>query len=779
MEDKIKEFEKLDVDELLLPFFNGNNNVDEEIQLTERMKSPEYFNMNKQNKNQIHSNEYESQNKINNLSKNLNYHRQNFYNNINNPNINSTNKNEKKNINYIDNENNISNINDSNIPIYNHISNINNHPPQYFYGIPHGNLFLYPYQNFNNIQSYIPPYIPNPLLNPYFFDFNKFNDLNILQEKQYMASKPFILDNINQYQLTNKLINNIKYENKSFNDINYTDLNRELQILKNYKNNIELINNKIDSDYKQKISLNNFNSSEDIIIYITSNNEIEFINNLNNIKAIKFKDIQLPKITIEDIKNRIKVSNYQMTKEDKLITKINNNNKLNEKIFYNRFIFYTKNKLSLYCPHIIKSQNNIISIFLTKNQKILKLSDFQYFDYHKYINDDIFIELLNKRINEYNNLIIKNKDLNNINLYNNKIYGFHSNISENNYYLYTIMDQEIISNKLNKLNYINLFNNLTGAESQINVTKTHTFMYETFNKNMDFLKGLTFEELILYIIIDKLDNKYEILPRILFYEYFMTINGDKIVVSDKIQPGYSEIDCVIYSNKSFKYEEGSPLIIQQIYNYSNDSDDFGEYFEIKENTLYFFELKSSFDFSIEETENNVSKAEQFLKILFNNYKEFLYLYESNEWITKDTNKEIILIYDNEMKRISNKFESMIKDFVNKNKDCTFKIIYSVKSYPYFSHSLAISKYQEISKENSNLKLEIEAINKKLNELYDKYELKKNNNESKDNNKSQKNINIEQNINNIEPQKNIVIHNEPEKNIESQQNNEPNIKITRK
>ena len=154
MEDKIKEFEKLDVDELLLPFFNGNNNVDEEIQLTERMKSTEYFNMNKQNKNQIHSNEYESQNKINNLSQNLNYHRQNFYNNINNPNINSTNKNEKKNINYIDNENNISNINDSNIPIYNHISNINNHPPQYFYGIPHGNLFLYPYQNFNNIQSY-------------------------------------------------------------------------------------------------------------------------------------------------------------------------------------------------------------------------------------------------------------------------------------------------------------------------------------------------------------------------------------------------------------------------------------------------------------------------------------------------------------------------------------------------------------------------------------------------------------------------------------------------
>ena len=46
MEDKIKEFEKLDVDELLLPFFNGNNNVDEEIQLTERMKSTEYFNMN-------------------------------------------------------------------------------------------------------------------------------------------------------------------------------------------------------------------------------------------------------------------------------------------------------------------------------------------------------------------------------------------------------------------------------------------------------------------------------------------------------------------------------------------------------------------------------------------------------------------------------------------------------------------------------------------------------------------------------------------------------------
>ena len=36
---------------------------------------------------------------------------------------------------------------------------------------------------------------------------------------------------------------------------------------------------------------------------------------------------------------------------------------------------------------------------------------------------------------------------------------------------------------------------------------------------MNFLKGLSYEEIILYIILDKIENNYESFPRIMFYEY--------------------------------------------------------------------------------------------------------------------------------------------------------------------------------------------------------------------------------------------------------------------
>ena len=224
---------------------------------------------------------------------------------------------------------------------------------------------------------------------------------------------------------------------------------------------------------------------------------------------------------------------------------------------------------------------------------------------------------------------------------------------------------------------------------------------------MDFLKGLTYEELILYLILDKIENKYEIFPRIMFYEYYLTINGEKVVISDKIESGYCEADYIIYSKCNYSYEEG-PLIVQKKYNYNYNNLSFSnENFEIKENTLYFIELKSSFNFSEEEDKiKKLSIYEDFFTKLFNKYKEFIHLYESKIWIGKDTKREILLIYDNNIIEISSEIEDIINNLLKENLDCTFKIIYTLKTYPFFSHFLAISKhnqlvekYEKISKES--------------------------------------------------------------------------------
>jgi hypothetical protein len=125
------------------------------------------------------------------------------------------------------------------------------------------------------------------------------------------------------------------------------------------------------------------------------------------------------------------------------------------------------------------------------------------------------------------------------------------------------MDEKIISEKIKMGNINSLFENLTAEESQIDMSKKQNTLncYELFNKNMNFLKGMSYEELILYIILNKIGDNYEIFPRILFYEYYLTINGEKVVVSIKIEPGYSEDDYAFYSKCDYKYEE-EPFIVQ-------------------------------------------------------------------------------------------------------------------------------------------------------------------------------------------------------------------------
>ena len=272
------------------------------------------------------------------------------------------------------------------------------------------------------------------------------------------------------------------------------------------------------------------------------------------------------------------------------------------------------------------------------------------------------------------------------------------------------MDEEIILEKLKENNTIILKNNLIGRQSQISSQNRSSYLSEIFNYNMNYLQGLTFEELIFYIILDKLNKKYEVFPRILFYEYFLTINNDRIILANINLPGYSEIDYVLYSNITCDFREENPLIVQTCYSYNvykeskKDID-----FKIIRNTLYFFELKTS--------SNAIYKNNDFLNTLFNKYYNLLHLYKTKNWIKENTKKHIMLIYDSQQdSKIEALYEGQIWDFLKNNKDCTFSIVYAMKTYPYFSHSIALKKYDEIKKENIDLKNRVDILQNKLDKL---------------------------------------------------------------
>ena len=473
-----------------------------------------------------------------------------------------------------------------------------------------------------------------------------------------------------------------------------------------YNSNLNKANQAIQNKHKNfEYSKENLKKQE-IIIYITNNKELQFIERLNKIKGVRLNDIKIPNITYEMIETKITNNKYEMTKEDNILLNDYKKNlgKNFSSYFYNKYMFYSQANISLFTPHIIKSKKSIISLFLPGK---LSLSDFQYTDFHNNINNDIFLSLLKLRIDQFNTFDKNDGKITDKN-YNERIFGFNTNKGRNNFYLYSIMDKKIISDKLQNYNIETLFENLTAAQSQVDQYQKEDSIkcYEIFNRNMNFLKGLSYEEIILYIILDKIENNYESFPRIMFYEYYLTINGERVVVSDNIQTGYSEIDCVIYSKCNHIYEE-EPLLVQKKYNnnYNNFSFSNGK-FEIKENTLYFIELKSSFNFSEEEDKlKKLSKYRDFFTKLFNKYKEFVYLYESKGWIKKDTKKEILLIYDNDIIEISTEIEEIINKLFKENPDCTFRIVYTLKFYPFFSHIYALEKNKQLTEKYDKMSME--------------------------------------------------------------------------
>ena len=629
------------------------------------------------------------------------------------------------------------------------------------------NIFPYYYPQFNNFNPYnFKPYNNSP-------QFNNIDSYINNQEKNYLLDlnqeKSIDSNNSNKYNA----VTYIPKENEEQED--------ETKIKKNIDSTYRL--NVWRANFALKNNRGNFLDSKDNsekegkVIYKTTNTDIEFIEKLNKINAVLFKDLEIPEITYEMIEQKIKNAKYEKTEEDNIILKeCENNAELKCPIYFNKYIFYLKNKISLFTPHYIRTNKNVMSLFFPEK---LNLSDFLYTDYHKNLRDDIFLQLLSLRINQFNDFekkdgIITDKK------YNEKIFGFKKNLSKQ-FYLYSIMDEEIISEKIKNPNINTLFDNLIAAESQIDKRKKPKSYdcYEIFNRNMDFLKGLTYKKLILSIILNKIDkDKYEIFPRILFYEYYISINGEKVVFSNKIEPGYSEAHYVFYSKFDYIYEK-EPLIVQKKYkqNYNNLSFSNGN-FEIESNTLYFIEFNSLFNFSEEKDRaKRFLKYEDFFKKLFDKYKEFIYLYESRKWIEKDTKREILLFYDNDIIEISEDIENIINNLLKENPNCTFKIIYTFKTYSYFSYSLAIGKhnqleqrYEKLSKENEEMSKKIEELLKENKEI--KEQLEKNGTQinNKEENNEKKNE-VSQNGESNEKKKNLTNNNISEVNNKGKNNNE--------
>ena len=531
--------------------------------------------------------------------------------------------------------------------------------------------------------------------------------------------------NNNNNQIFQNTEQNLKQNEQNFNnnDFNYSDYKNQNN---NYYSYGRIKKNKKNKRQKTKTDENMFNTSNNNQIrknkqgiskkiptnenkYInqnTSNNKINLSGN-ESIKIIKEFDIKeifdINKLKmIPDIKKFIrekaKEKNYALNDEENKMLDYNNYDS-NKTIFFNEFMFYSKERISIYSPHILKGKNKLISILLPENEKKLNLLDFQYINNQQEMNDILF-KTLQRRIDEYNISIEKNDFFIN-NGYNEKKFGFCKTENDDKYYLYSIIDEDIIKSKLEENDLENLKNNLT-INASPNNTKGN--ILAVYAKDKRYMNELNFEELILFTILDRLKDKYVIFPRILFYENYMTLFGDRIQLLNQNLSGYNKFDFILYSKDHYKYGYTSHLIIQNYYNYEKQDRDL--YLEINKDNLYFFELKSSSDFINDE----------FFDALFNKCLEFTHLFESKNMIIKNTKKEIILIYDNKGDSpLSYRYEQKIMDFLKNNKNYSFNIVHSIKTTPYFSHSSAINKYNEIKKEQEILAEKI----KKLNEDFKK------------------------------------------------------------
>ena len=587
---------------------------------------------------------------ISNNNINFNNDTQYFNNNTNNSynNCLTQNANQNTNNNFISSDMNVNNMR-NNLNAFNFFNRFNPNM-NYIANIPNN---IFPYMNNMNYL-----YSPNNacIANPnYFFG----NNNNLFTFKQEVPNWPNNDPNYSKI-LVNSLNDNI------------------------IDNKIENINNNVSSPIDLSINIIHVSPDEK-----EKTNKDRFYYHL-----CKFNTIE-----VEEIRSKLEKDNVDVETIEIIFNNMEKMKKENKKFYINKGLFYSNEKMSLYYPHIIKdnTKKNLASLFLPKDKNKLNIFDFQYSNITE--NDDIFILTLKKRIQEFN----ENKKTEDFGFFNNS-FGIG--------YLYTKVPLDIIEDKLKSSNISNLKANLLGNISDKNNTYTENGLeYKIFKDNSKYLKGLTFEQIILNILMNGIE--YEELPRLIFYEYFLTIKGERIVFlgENKLDyPGYNKLDYIFISKSNFIYEPeltGLNVLhsfeIQEKDIYKKDFS-----FSVKKGTLYFFELKSSL--------NNIDNYLEFIGKIINKANEFRALFINKRIITETTPCEIVIIYDDNIRNIFYDLRKDIFRLLRTNGQQKISIVYALQSYPFFSHSLNKKQIQNLKQEIEELKNRFEQLEKIIEDL---------------------------------------------------------------
>ena len=497
-------------------------------------------------------------------------------------------------------------------------------------------------------------------------EYNKRNYLNYHNQRKYYPHKT------NFYG--QKYTANYEDQNKYPDEINVINAHS--------KNNTEVENRSYEYD-ENKINEERQNQKLSEFNKIVGNTLIKFYEDdyskiMNKMKT-KMK-VNEKEITIQDIKKECIKKNYIISESDqKILQEMINSKNTEQAEYYNRLMFYEKNKKSIYVPHILKNQNNILSIFI-ENKNLLS-TDFQIRSDTNYL----FTKILEDRLISINN----NEPM-------KDAYGLTTNDDGSIGILYTTVDEEYIR----KLLLCEEINNVK-LGSITYLTNPTDFNIQDINNN--YIRGLSTEALILLNIYNKLGQEnIRKLPRLLLYEANCFIDGEPVIKF--IQPGYKEVDFVFQSmiNCNFS-EENNPLFIQKEYNIGYEGIEElitkSPMLKINKGTIYFVEIKNSYP-------NNISEI---IKKMILNVSTFRNIFIKEKIIDEHTQIEILIIYDFKKSEICSGIAKAINinNLYEDLKGLKIKIIYCKPTYILYSLDNLMNEVEKLKNEQKFQKEQME------------------------------------------------------------------------
>ena len=532
------------------------------------------------------------------------------------------------------------------------------------------------YPNFLNSNNGIPQvYFCFP--NPMFSNPNSYYNNQIFSPTNTKSKLPLSNSNNNATIYNNKNLQNnqdIKGNDLQKNEVNVDkdkeqkneiklptltlDKRREFLSEVYFNSNINLLNI-ISIEKKQQYFDNALNRAEFYYLQKCKFNEVDLIflkkiDNTYSFDYYKFQDYKTEaKIELlkEALSNNLVEKNkdfyYKMKKE--MEEECISTNKTIKLFIFNQYCFLEPQTISVYIPHILKKEHN--EDFLTYFIKKKKL-DIEDFVIDSTNNENcLFITIIRNRIRE----LINN------NYMNNREYGLGVTKNGERGYLYTTIPVELIEQSILTLDFEDLNKQYKGGYySEKSSTIKQSFISSTggenidfFEKNEDYVRGMSTQELILSFIHKEL-KEFNKLPRLIAYENLIDIKGNQIYKNTNLN--FIEFDSIIESKVKFVYDNKKyPLLLQKSFEINNKGIIEREinnktYFVIEKDSIYFFEIKTSI---------NKDNLCQIISNIINNFQKFYFAFTSNNIIDNKTNFILVLIYD------YHKINIEIKDFIQK------------------------------------------------------------------------------------------------------------------